>query len=120
MPDTTFSAPIPLFGPFPPTTMLNTYAWKAYVTKDTIITSTVANPRPLSDIPQAILGMVYYHDPQAPLVGEPMSRTIDYGDVRPYTFRMPDGTTRTNSVAINATTYTQFKDKFLAQDTYPV
>lgn len=110
--------PAPLFpgwdtpkGPMPPI-----WAWKAYVTRTTIIQSSITTRRPLTDIPAGIIGMVYYHS--AP--GEvPILRTIDAGDQRPYTFYLPDGTTRTATTVISATTYNQFISAFETQDAYP-
>jgi hypothetical protein len=110
--------PTPLFpgwntpkGPMPAI-----FAWKVYVTSTNILTSTAANPRPLSDIPASIIGIIWYNSPPGVL---PVYRTLDYGDSRPYTFYLPDGSTRVNSVAINQATYNTFVNAFLAADVYP-
>jgi hypothetical protein len=113
-------AVIPLFPAFPPVTQLPVYAWRAYTSATTSITSSVTNPRPLSDIPTTIVAMIYYHNDKAPSDKTKMIRTIDYGDTRPYTFSLPDGTTRKNSSVISAALYQTLRNSFsLSTDTYP-
>ena len=94
--------PPPLFAPFPPTTMEPIYAWRAYTNPQQSVVGTLSNPSSLSVIPQSIVAMVWYHS----LYGEtPVRKTLDYGDARPYTFRMPDGSTRINNSPMSEQAY---------------
>lgn len=81
----------PVNGPQPPV-----YAWRAFTAPNTSITGSVVTPRALSDIPAGVLAIIWYASPP----GYPERRTMDYGKGvgnAPYTFNMPDGTTRVNS-----------------------
>ena len=91
------------------------YAWRAYTSPTQSITSTAANPRPLSDIPAGIVGLVWYASPPA----APIRKTFDYGNARPYTFFLPDGTTRVNSTSMTATAYNNLVNNLWASDAYP-
>ena len=116
------SAPeiIPLFQAFPPVTKLPIYAWRAFTSSTLSVTSSVAKPRPLSDIPSTIVAMVYYHDAVAPSDKNNMIRTIDYGDVRPYNFLLPDGTTRRNTISASVAAYQTLRNALLVSaDSYP-
>lgn len=56
------------------------------------VTSTIANPRPLSEIPAQVYAIMYWHT----FPGEdPVRTTKDYGDELGYLFYLPDGSTRT-------------------------
>lgn len=110
-------APTPLFpgwntpkGWFPAI-----FAWRAYTNPTTSITS-VGRGTDLSAIPAGIVGMVYYHSaPSDPNV----RKTYDYGDTRPYTFYMPDGSTRVNATSMSAQAYNNLVNNLWASDTYP-
>ena len=91
------------------------YAWRAYTNPVQSIVSTVANPRPLSDIPPEIVAMVWYQEPRQLNA----HKTLDYGDQRPYIFQMPDGTTRTNASSMGAVAYEQLVNRLWTNDTFP-
>lgn len=111
--------PPPLFPAFPPTTILPVYAWRAYTGPTQNIFSRIGAERPLSDIPTTVVAMVWYHRP--PTDGDRNTyKTFDYGDVRPYTFRMPDGSTRVNATAMSQTAYNNLVTNIWANDVYPV
>ena len=92
------------------------YAWRAFTNPTQSITSSVANPRPLSDIPQAVFAMIWYHSSS----GQVEPKSVDYGDARPYTFKMPDGSTRINNTSMSQVAYQQLVPNILQNDTYPV
>lgn len=92
------------------------WAWRAYTNPTQSITSSVANPRPLSDIPSGILAMVWYSSAPGAV---PIRKTFEYGDARPFTFYMPDGTTRTNASNMAAPAYQQLVDNLWALNSYP-
>lgn len=97
--------------------LLPIYAWRAYTNPTTSITSTYKAPKALSTITTSVIAIVWYHDV---LPGEnPIHRTWDYGNVRPYTFRLPDGTTRVNNSPMLANTYNTLIARLADSDTYP-
>lgn len=61
--------------------------------------------------------MIWYMSP--PGAGQVL-RNVDYGDARPYIFKMPDGSTRTNNTSMTAQAYQQLVPNILDNDTYPV
>lgn len=91
------------------------YAWRAWTAPTATISSSVANPRPLSDIPEGVLAMVWYASPP----NFPERKTLDYAQDRPYIFYMPDGTTRTNSTNMSNQAFQQLLNNFLAAQSYP-
>lgn len=92
------------------------YGWRAYTNPTTSITSVIGNVRPLSDIPSGVLAMVYYHSRP----GDPNVRqTFDYGDARPYTFYMPDGSTRENTTNMSGQAYSNLVGNLWASIAYP-
>ncbi len=113
--------PAPLFPAFPPTTILPVYAWRAYTGPTQNIFSVVGGTiRPLSDIPSTIVAMIWYHRAPVETGDRNTYKTFDYGDVRPYTFRMPDGSTRINNTAMSQVAYTNLVSNIWTNDTYPV
>lgn len=112
--------PTPLFAPFPPTTLEPTYAWRAYTGPNInqSIVSTLALPRPLSDIPATLVAMVWYH--RLPNAGDRNTyKTFDYDEIRPHTFWMPDGTSRINNTTMSAQAYLTLVSNLWANDVYP-
>lgn len=100
-------------GPQPPV-----YAWRVWTDPATTLTGSVTTPRPLSDIPAAILAVEWYASPP----GYPIRKTRDYGKgpgSNPYTFYMPDGTTRVNTSNMSQNAFNQLLNNFLADQTYP-
>lgn len=100
-------------GPQPPV-----YAWRAWLDPGTTITSSVVTPRPLSDLPATMLAIEWYASPP----GYDVRMTRDYGKGAgndPYTFYMPDGTTRVNSSNMSANAFNQLLGNLLANQPYP-
>lgn len=97
------------------------WAWRAYTNPAQSITSVINNERPLADIPAEIFGMVYYHQP--PPGAEPLRRTLDYGSQDagggPYTFYLPDGSTRHTQANMSQQAYEQLAVNIWQNDVYP-
>jgi hypothetical protein len=94
------------------------YAWHAFTAPNQRVSGSLATPRPLSDIPAGILAMVWYNSPP----GFPERRTMDYGKGVgnvPYTFHMPDGTTRVNSSNLSQTAFNNLVTNLWAELPYP-
>ena len=91
------------------------YAWRAYTNPTQSISSVIGNVRPLSDIPAGVVAMVYYYS----VPGEPVRKIFDYGDTRPYTFTLPDGSTRQNATSMTAQAYQNLVNNLWASDAYP-
>lgn len=114
----TYDGFTPLFPQYstPKGDMPPVYAWRAWTAPTTSITSSVANPRPLSDIPAGVLALCWYASPPG---FTPERKTLDYASERPYTFYMPDGSTRVNSTNMSAQAFQNLLNNFLGTQPYP-
>jgi hypothetical protein len=108
----------PLFPQYttPKGEMPPVYAWRVWTNPTTSISSSVANPRPLSDIPASVLAICWYASPPGFV---PERKTLDYDNARPYTFYLPDGSTRVNSTSMSNQAYQSLLTNFLAAQSYP-
>ena len=94
------------------------YAWHAFTSPNQFISGSIATPRALSDIPASVLALVWYNSPP----GVPERRTMDYGKgagSTPYTFHLPDGTTRVNTTNLSSTAFTNLVTNLWAELPYP-
>ena len=94
------------------------YAWHAFTAPNTRVSGSVVTPRSLSDIPAGVLAIIWYASPP----GYSERRTMDYGKSvgsTPYTFYLPDGTTRVNSTNMSQVAFDNLVTNLWSNLTYP-